>query len=66
MIRHLISMILACWAVLGFIYVTEGIWENIDWLSVVILYSSIIPISVWVTMLVIREVLSKGGDNRFK
>ena len=62
MIRHFISMILACWAVLGFIHVTEGIWENIDWLSVFILYTSIIPISVWTTWVVV----TKGGNNRFK
>jgi hypothetical protein len=57
MYKHFISMILACWAMLGFVQVTEGIWENIDWLSVLILYSSIIPISVWVTCIVI----TKGG-----
>jgi len=62
MIRHFISMILACWAVLGFMHVTEGIWENIDWLSVVILYSSIIPICIWTTWVVV----TKGGNNRFK
>ena len=62
MIRHFISMILACWAVLGFIHVTEGIWENIDWLSVFILYTSIIPISVWVTWVIV----TKGGNNHFK
>ena len=62
MIRHFISMILACWAVLGFMHVTEGIWENIDWLSVFILYTSIIPISVWITWVIV----TKGGNNRFK
>jgi hypothetical protein len=64
MIRHLISMVLSCWAVLGFMHVTEGTWGTIDWFSVGILYGSVIPISVWITMLVIREILSEGGDRR--
>ena len=59
MIRHFISMILACWAVLGFMQVTNGIWNDVDWFSVFILYSSIIPLCIWVTWI----VLTKGGNN---
>jgi ABC-type polysaccharide/polyol phosphate export permease len=60
MIKHFISMILACGAVLGFMQVTDGIWKDIDWLSVFILYGSIIPFCVWVTML----AMAKGGNNQ--
>ena len=60
MIKHFISMILACGAVLGFMFVTQGVWKDIDWLSVFILYGSIIPFCVWITML----AMSEGGGNR--
>ena len=59
MTKHLISMALACWAMLGFIYVTDGA-NNVDWLGAFVLYSSIIPICIWTTML----VMAKGGGNR--
>ena len=52
MIRHFISMILACLALLGFIYITKGNWEAIDWLIVFINYGSIIPLCVWTTWIV--------------
>ena len=52
MIRHFISMILACWALLGFMCVTNGNWSEIDWLLVFINYSSIIPLCVWATWIV--------------
>ena len=52
MIRHFISMILACLALLGFIYITKGNWDAIDWLIVFINYGSIIPLCVWTTWIV--------------
>ena len=52
MIRHFISMILACLALLGFIYITKGNWSAIDWLIVFINYGSIIPLCVWTTWIV--------------
>ena len=52
MIRHFISMILACLALLGFIYITKGNWGAIDWLIVFINYGSIIPLCVWTTWIV--------------
>jgi len=52
MIRHFISMILACLALLGFIYITKGNWKAIDWLIVFINYGSIIPLCVWTTWIV--------------
>jgi hypothetical protein len=60
MIRHFISMILAGWALLGFMFVTDGIWESIDWMAVLTLYGSIVPLCIWVTWIVI----TKGGNNR--
>jgi len=45
-------MILAGWALFGFIQVTNGIWEDIDWYSVLILYGSIIPLCIWGTWIV--------------
>jgi hypothetical protein len=60
MIKHLISMILACGAVLGFMWATDGIWKDIDWSAVFMIYGSIIPFCVWVTML----AMSEGGGNR--
>jgi len=53
MIRHIISMVLACYAMFGFIYVVQGIWLNVEWLKVFILYTSTILFSVWVTWIVI-------------
>ena len=69
MIRHFISMILAGWALFGFIQVTNGIWEDIDWYSVLILYGSIIPLCVWTTWIVMtaREAnkVAKAKDLKY-
>jgi len=52
MIRHIISMVLACYAMFGFIYTVEGDWVNVEWLKVFIIYSSIALLSHWVTWIV--------------
>ena len=52
MIRHIISMVLACYAMFGFIYTVEGDWANVEWLKVVIVYSSIALFCVWTTWIV--------------
>ena len=52
MIRHIISMVLACYVMFIFIYVVQGTWTNVEWLKVFILYTSTILFSVWVTWIV--------------
>ena len=51
-IHHCISMLVSCTALLGFIYITKGNWDAIDWLIVLINYGSIIPLCVWTTWIV--------------
>ena len=55
-------MILAGWALFGFIQVTNGIWEDIDWYSVLILYGSIIPLCIWTTWIVMTTLESIKVD----
>ena len=52
MIRHIISMVLACYVMFSFIYTLDGDWTNVEWLKVFILYTSTILFSVWVTWIV--------------
>jgi hypothetical protein len=66
MIKHFISIALACYVMFGFIYVTEGLARDAtEWLKVFVLYSSTILLSVWITWIVMtikrRQQLSKLG-----
>ena len=62
MIRHIISMVLACYAMFGFIYTVEGDWANVEWLKVVIVYSSIALFCVWTTWIVMTCKESNKGN----
>ena len=65
MIKHFISMILACLALLGFIYITKGNWSGIDWLIVLINYGSIVPLCVWTTWIVMTNKANKANKLKY-
>ena len=62
MMRHIISMVLACYVMFSFIYVVQGTWTNVEWLKVFILYPSTILFSVWVTWIVMTFKESNKGN----
>jgi len=52
----------------GFIYTVEGDWANVEWLKVVIVYSSIALFCVWTTWIAmtIKESNKVNGENDLK
>jgi len=62
-IHHCISMLVSCTALLGFIYITKGNWDAIDWLIVFINYGSIVPLCVWTTWIVMTGIAKANATN---
>ena len=61
-IYHFMSMLVAGTALLGFLCISEGNWSTISWLRVLINYSSIIPLCVWTTWIVMTDIAKAKAD----